>query len=66
MRAEGVEAGVQQGPARAAAAAGLPAEGAGRVDRGHRGHRGHGSRAVRLEVALVGVTLRGPDGAEQA
>ena len=62
MRAEGVEAGVLQEPT---GAAGLPAEG-GHVDRGHRRHRGHGGRAVRLELALVGVALRGPDGAEQA
>lgn len=39
----------------------LPAEG-----RARRGDGGHGGRPLRLKVALVGVALRGPDGAKQA
>lgn len=39
----------------------LPAEG-----RMRRGDGGHGGGPLRLKVALVGIALRGPDGAEQA
>lgn len=60
MRAEGVEAGVLD---RSAGRLWLPAE--GRVRRGDGGHGGHRGRSLRLEVALVGLALRRPDGSEQ-
>jgi len=58
VRAEGVEARVLDG---GAVALGLPGEGG--VRRGDRGHRG---RPLGVEVALVGLALRRPDGPEQA
>ena len=59
MGAEGVKAGVLLGWA---AASRLPAEGGVGGD----GVGGDGRRALLVEVALVGLALRGPDGAEQA
>lgn len=63
MGAEGVEAGVLLGAAHAPR---LPVEGGVRWgDGADRGHRVHGDRALWLEVALVWLTLGGPDGTEQ-
>lgn len=59
--AERVEVGVLD---RSAGALWLPGE--GRARRGDGGHGGHRGRPLRLEVALVGLALRRPDGAEQA
>lgn len=58
MRTEGVEAGEL---VRGTSPLQLPAEG-----RMRRGDGRHGGGPFGLKVALVGVALRGPDGAEQA
>lgn len=58
VRAKRVEAGELVG---GASPLQLPAE-----RRMRRGDGRHGGGPLRLEVALVGVALRGPDGAEQA